>query len=102
MQSKRVVGLSLDKDVLNRIDEERGLIKRSTFLNDLIAKTYPKTVYADDRTNPDGTGIEHPMRILPDKSTPSPSYPATIHESPFPQTTYADDRIKRRKVLEKT
>jgi len=97
MQSKRVVGLSLDKDVLNRIDEDRGLIKRSTFLNDLIAKTYPKTVYADDRTNPDGTGIEHPMRILPDKSTPSPSYPETKVPSPWPEKTITDTRTAKDK-----
>jgi len=36
---KVVVGMTLDKPLLEEIDKNRGLIKRSTFINDLLRKS---------------------------------------------------------------
>jgi metal-responsive CopG/Arc/MetJ family transcriptional regulator len=33
---KKSVGITVDKRVLDEIDERRGLIKRSTYVNDLL------------------------------------------------------------------
>jgi metal-responsive CopG/Arc/MetJ family transcriptional regulator len=35
-ETKTCVGISLDKDVLRQIEERRGLVKRSTYLNNLL------------------------------------------------------------------
>jgi metal-responsive CopG/Arc/MetJ family transcriptional regulator len=37
-QNKEYLGISVDKDVLEEIEQRRGLIKRSTYVNDLLRK----------------------------------------------------------------
>jgi len=37
-QNKEYLGISVDKDVLGEIEQRRGLIKRSTYVNDLLRK----------------------------------------------------------------
>jgi metal-responsive CopG/Arc/MetJ family transcriptional regulator len=37
-QNKEYLGISVDKDVLKEIEQRRGLIKRSTYVNDLLRK----------------------------------------------------------------
>jgi hypothetical protein len=36
MQNKKSVGISFDKDILTRIDEERGEISRSKYLTKIL------------------------------------------------------------------
>jgi hypothetical protein len=35
---KEYLGISVDKDVLEQIEQQRGLIKRSTYVNGLLRK----------------------------------------------------------------
>jgi metal-responsive CopG/Arc/MetJ family transcriptional regulator len=37
-RTKDYLGISIDRDILEEIDERRGLIKRSTYVNDLLKK----------------------------------------------------------------
>jgi metal-responsive CopG/Arc/MetJ family transcriptional regulator len=37
--SKIFVGMTLDRPLLEQIDRARGLVKRSTFVNDLLKKS---------------------------------------------------------------
>jgi metal-responsive CopG/Arc/MetJ family transcriptional regulator len=36
---KRHLGISIDKDLLDEIERQRGLVKRSTFVNYLLRKS---------------------------------------------------------------
>jgi metal-responsive CopG/Arc/MetJ family transcriptional regulator len=42
METMERVTLSLKKDVVAEIDRERGLVKRSTFINDLLLNLLEK------------------------------------------------------------
>jgi metal-responsive CopG/Arc/MetJ family transcriptional regulator len=37
LESKKITTFSLDDSVLKAIDEQRGLVKRSTYVNSLLA-----------------------------------------------------------------
>jgi len=38
IKGKAHLGVCVDKDVLEKIDRSRGLVKRSTFVNDLLRR----------------------------------------------------------------
>lgn len=38
IKGKRHLGVCVDKDLLEKIDQSRGLVKRSTFVNDLLRR----------------------------------------------------------------
>lgn len=40
--AKQNIAITLDTEVLQEIDEERGLVKRSTFVNSLLATLLKK------------------------------------------------------------
>ena len=52
MQRKKVIGLSLDDVLIERIDQIRGLVKRSTFVNDWLKKSFSAGAKSDQERCP--------------------------------------------------
>ena len=53
MQNYTTCGISFSKDILSKIDTERGLIPRSIFLRKILEQTY-----ADNKVNENAIGSE--------------------------------------------
>ena len=47
-RAKEYLGISIDKDVLEEIEQRRGLIKRSTYVNDLLRNLVCKNADASE------------------------------------------------------
>jgi hypothetical protein len=66
MQNCTTVGISFKKDILTKIDTDRGLIPRSIFLRKILEQTYSKVEVNENAIGSEsvlGKGTTHSLSI---------------------------------------